>query len=48
MGNGATHDLTLIRFIRAPRERVFDAFVQAGLAVRCAAPGRGRPGRARP
>ena len=38
MGNGATHDLTLIRFIRAPRERVFDAFVQAEHARRWMCP----------
>lgn len=38
MSNGAKHDLTLIRFIRAPRERVFDAFVQAGLASRWMCP----------
>lgn len=38
MSNGAKHDLTLIRFIRAPRERVFDAFVQAGPASRWMCP----------
>ena len=38
MSDGTTHDLTLIRFIRAPRERVFDAFVQAGLASRWMCP----------
>jgi glutathione S-transferase len=38
MSNGAKHDLTLIRFIRAPRERVFDAFVQAQLASRWMCP----------
>lgn len=38
MSNDKRHDLTLIRFIRAPRERVFDAFVQAGLASRWMCP----------
>ncbi len=38
MSNGAQHDLTLIRFIRAPRARVFDAFVQGGLASRWMCP----------
>jgi len=38
MSNGAKQDLTLIRFIRAPRERVFDAFVQARLASRWMCP----------
>lgn len=32
MSNGDTHELTLIRFIQAPRARVFDAFVQSALA----------------
>ena len=38
MSNGSAHDLTLIRFMRAPRERVFDAFVQAPLASRWMCP----------
>lgn len=38
MSDGTAHDLTLIRFIRAPRERVFDAFVQAPLVSRWMCP----------
>ena len=38
MADGMTFDVTLIRFIRAPRERVFDAFVQAPLASRWMCP----------
>jgi glutathione S-transferase len=38
MSDAAVHALTLIRFIRAPRERVFDAFVQAQLASRWMCP----------
>jgi glutathione S-transferase len=38
MPEASTYDVTLIRFIRAPRERVFDAFVRAPLASRWMCP----------
>jgi len=38
MTDGHRHEATLIRFIRAPRQTVFDAFVKAGMASRWLCP----------
>ena len=38
MGDSTGFDVTLIRFVRAPRERVFDAFVQSAIARRWMCP----------